>query len=56
MTLFAAIVALFVADKTVTIGTPLLTEKQGDAIFELIKTMTLMIFAYYFGTKSNEHK
>lgn len=44
MVLFAAIVALFIADKTITIGTPLLTEKQSDSIFQLISYMTVSIF------------
>ncbi len=54
MMLFAAIVALFIADKTIIIGTPLLTEKQSDSIFQLISYMTVSIFSYYFGTQSEK--
>ncbi len=53
MLLFGAIVALFIADKTITIGTPLLTDKQSDSIFQLISYMTVSIFSYYFGTQKN---
>ena|SRR6478752_6876566 len=55
MFLFTAIVALFITDKTVTIGTPLLTDRQSEEILELIKTMTTIIFAFYFGTQSSKN-
>jgi hypothetical protein len=48
---FAALVAVFIIDKVVAFGVPLLSEKQNDELFDLIKTLTLMIFSYYFGSQ-----
>jgi len=51
---FAALVAVFVVDKTIAFQVPLLNEQQNSQLFELIKTLTLMIFSYYFGTQKAE--
>lgn len=48
---FAALVAVFIIDKVVAFKVPLLSVKQNDDLFELIKTLTLMIFSYYFGSQ-----
>ena len=48
---FATLVGVFVVDKVIAFGTPLLSENQNNALFELIKTLTLMIFSYYFGSQ-----
>ena len=48
---FAALVAVFIIDKVVAFKLPLLSEKQNDELFDLIKTLTLMIFSYYFGSQ-----
>lgn len=52
--MFTSIVALFIADKTITIGTQLLSTSQSDSIFEMIKYMMISIFAFYFGTNSKK--
>ena len=51
---FAALVGVFVVDKVIAFGMPLLTENQNNQLFDLIKTLTLMIFSYYFGTQKSE--
>jgi hypothetical protein len=53
---FAALVAVFIVDKTVAFQVSLLSEQQNAQLFELIKTLTLMIFSYYFGTQNGEQK
>ena len=51
LVIFAALVGVFIVDKIVAFKIPLLSDKQNDDLFELIKTLTLMIFSYYFGTQ-----
>lgn len=53
---FAALVGVFVVDKVIAFGMPLLSVQQNENLFELIKTLTLMIFSYYFGTQKSEKK
>jgi len=48
---FTALVALFVVDKIIAWQIKLLSEEQNNQLFDLIKTLVLMIFSYYFGTK-----
>ena len=48
---FATLVAVFVVDKVIAFKTPLLSPEQNNSLFDLIKTLTLMIFSYYFGTQ-----
>lgn len=51
---FAALVAVFIVDKVVAFKVKLLTDEINSQLFDLIKTLVLMIFSYYFGTqKSN---
>jgi uncharacterized membrane protein YbjE (DUF340 family) len=48
---FTALVALYIVDKLVAFRIQLLPEEQNKELFDLIKTLVLMIFSYYFGTK-----
>lgn len=54
--IFAALVGLFIVDKTIAFKISLLSDQQNNQLFELIKTLTLMIFSYYFGTQKSENK
>lgn len=49
---FTALVALYTVDKLVAFRINLIPEEQNRELFDLIKTLVLMIFSYYFGTKS----
>jgi uncharacterized membrane protein YbjE (DUF340 family) len=49
---FTALVALFVVDKVIAFRIKLLTDETNKELFDLIKTLILMIFSYYFGTKN----
>jgi len=49
--IFTALVALFVVDKVIAWQVKLITDEQNNQLFNLIKTLVLMIFSYYFGTK-----
>jgi len=48
---FTALVALFIVDKVVAFRIKLLSDDNNAQLFDLIKTLVLMIFSYYFGTK-----
>lgn len=50
---FAALVGVFIVDKIIAFKVKLLTEEMSTQLFDLIKTLTLMIFSYYFGTQKN---
>jgi cytochrome bd-type quinol oxidase subunit 2 len=50
---FTALVALFIVDKVIAFKVKLLSDNQNTELFDLIKTLVLMIFSYYFGTKEN---
>jgi hypothetical protein len=54
--IFTALVGLFIVDKVIAFKIKLLPEEQNNQLFDLIKTLVLMIFSYYFGTKNNEKK
>jgi len=49
--IFTALVALFIVDKVIAFKIKLLSEENNNQLFDLIKTLVLMIFSYYFGTK-----
>lgn len=49
--IFTSLVGLFIIDKIIAFKINLLSENQNDELFDLIKTLVLMIFSYYFGTK-----
>jgi len=51
---FTSLVALFIVDKVIAFKIKLVDEEQNKQLFDLIKTLTLMIFSYYFGTKKSE--
>ena len=53
---FASLVGVFIVDKVVAFKINLLSEDQNKELFELIKTLVLMIFSYYFGTQKGEGK
>jgi hypothetical protein len=50
---FTALVALFIVDKVIAFKIKLLDHTASKDLFDLIKTLILMIFSYYFGTKNN---
>jgi hypothetical protein len=50
---FAALVGVFIVDKIIAFKIKLLTDDMNNQLFELIKTLTLMIFSYYFGTQKS---
>lgn len=49
--IFTALTALFIVDKVIAWKVKLLTDEMNNQLFDLIKTLVLMIFSYYFGTK-----
>ena len=54
--IFAALVAVFIVDKVIAFKIKLIPDEQNNQLFDLIKTLVLMIFSYYFGTKNTEKK
>lgn len=54
--IFTALVCLFIVDKVIAFKIKLLNDEQNNSLFDLIKTLVLMIFSYYFGSKSNSEK
>ena len=48
---FTSLVCLFLVDKVIAFRIKLLTDEMNKELFDLIKTLILMIFSYYFGTK-----
>lgn len=53
---FTSLVCLFIVDKVIAYKIKLLTEDNNNQLFDLIKTLVLMIFSYYFGTKNNSQE
>ena len=53
---FTSLVALFIVDKVVAFRIKLLADEINKELFDLIKTLILMIFSYYFGTKNNKNE
>lgn len=51
---FTALVGVYVADKIIAFKINLLSDEQDAQLFDLIKTLVLMIFSYYFGSKTQE--
>ena len=49
---FTSLVALFIVDKVIAFRIKLLADEINKELFDLIKTLILMIFSYYFGTKN----
>ena len=54
--IFTSLVALFIVDKVIAFKINLLEPEQNAQLFDLIKTLVLMVFSYYFGTKSVDNK
>ena len=54
LVVFTSLVALFIVDKTIAWKVSLMTAEQSGQLFDLIRTLVLMIFSYYFGTKENK--
>lgn len=54
--IFTSLVALFIVDKVIAFKINLLEPEQNAQLFDLIKTLVLMVFSYYFGTKSVDTK
>jgi hypothetical protein len=50
---FTALAGVWVVDKVIAFKINLLSDEQDSNLFDLIKTLILMIFSYYFGTKNN---
>jgi purine-cytosine permease-like protein len=48
---FTALVGVYIVDKIIAFKINLLSEEQDAQLFDLIKTLVLMIFSYYFGSK-----
>ena len=51
---FTSLVALFIVDKVIAFKIRLLADEINKELFDLIKTLILMIFSYYFGTKNTK--
>ena len=54
--IFTSLVGVWVVDKVVAFKIHLLNENTDKELFDLIKTLVLMIFSYYFGTKKESEK
>lgn len=54
--IFTALVGVWVVDKIVAFKINLLSEDNDKELFDLIKTLVLMIFSYYFGTRGKSEK
>jgi hypothetical protein len=54
--IFTALVAVFIVDKVIAFKINLLNDEQNNQLFDLIKTLVLMVFAYYFGSKTVKEK
>jgi hypothetical protein len=51
---FTALVGVYVVDKVIAFKISLLSDEEDSQLFDLIKTLVLMIFSYYFGTKKSD--
>jgi hypothetical protein len=51
---FTALVGVYVVDKIIAFRIALLDVEQDKQLFDLIKSLLLMIFSYYFGTKNKQ--
>lgn len=56
LVVFGSLVGVFIVDKVVAFKIPLLSISQNENLFDLIKTLILMIFSYYFGTQKGTGK
>ena len=51
---FTSLVGVYISDKIIAFKISLLSDEQDAQLFDLIKTLVLMIFSYYFGSKTQE--
>lgn len=51
---FTSLVAVWIIDKVVAFKINLLSDETDRELFDLIKTLVLMIFSYYFGTRGKQ--
>jgi hypothetical protein len=54
--LLSSLLGLFIVDKVVSYGTPLLNDSVSEGLFDLIKNIVLVIFGYQFNSGSKEEK
>ena len=54
--IFSALVGVFIVDKVIAFKISLLSDEQNNQLFDLIKTLILMIFSYYFGTQNKKNQ
>lgn len=54
LVIFTSLVALYIVDKTIAWKVNLISPDQNEQLFDLIRTLVLMIFSYYFGTKDSK--
>jgi len=55
--IFTALVGVWVVDKVIAFKISLLNDEQNNQLFELIKTLVVSIFSYYFGSqKANKNE
>jgi hypothetical protein len=54
LVIFTSLVALYIVDKTIAWKVNLISPEQNEQLFDLIRTLVLMIFSYYFGTKDSK--
>ena len=50
---FTSLVGVWVVDKVIAFKISLLSSEEDKELFDLIKTLILIIFSYYFGTKKS---
>ena len=51
---FTGLVGVWVVDKIIAFKISLLSDSEDKELFDSIKTLILMIFSYYFGTKNTK--
>lgn len=54
--IITAIVGVWVVDKIISIKLEILTSEESGKMFDFITTISLMMFSYYFGTKSKTNE
>jgi len=52
--LLSSLLGLFIVDKVISYGTPLLTDTVSEGLFDLIKNIVLVIFGYQFNSGGKE--
>ena len=52
--ILVALSMLWIVDKILFVNRNLLTPEQSNSLFDLIKSLALLVFGYYFGTKNKD--